>query len=392
MSLMSPYREWKAASRFKALPGKQREIVFYAEDGGSYTHYEAILRELTEVRGRDVAYLTSAPDDPILRTDNPRIRPFQIGEGSVRTMLFVDLEVPVLVMTLPDLGTLQLKRSKAYPVHYVYVFHSIVSTHMVYRKGAFDQFDTIFCVGPHHVEEIRRTEKRYGLKEKELVEHGYARLEKILEQQARTNGGPARGDGPIRVLVAPSWSPDGVLETMGVPVTGKLLEAGYQVTIRPHPMTTKQMPKLLDELRAAFPGNERLELDVDMGSSASLHASDVMISDWSGAPFEYAFGLSRPVLFLDVPRKTNNPEYEEIEVEPLEVFIREEIGEVVAPDRLDEMAPAIERLCANPEAFGERIARALEAHVFNVGRSGVVGADHIERIATKTGGAGPTTG
>ena len=33
-----------------------------------------------------------------------------------------------------------------------------------------------------------------------------------------------------------------------------------------------------------------------------------MVSDWSGVAMEFAFGLERPVLFIDVPRKTNNPE------------------------------------------------------------------------------------
>ena len=47
-------------------------------------------------------------------------------------------------MTIPDLGQLWLKRS-VHPVRYVYLFHSTNSTHTVYRKGAFDAYDTIFA-------------------------------------------------------------------------------------------------------------------------------------------------------------------------------------------------------------------------------------------------------
>ena len=66
-----------------------------------------------------------------------------------------------MIMTMPDLETFHIKRSKSHPVHYIYMFHSMVSTHLVYRKSAFDNYDTIFCVGEHHLDEIQNTEKYY---------------------------------------------------------------------------------------------------------------------------------------------------------------------------------------------------------------------------------------
>ena len=84
-------------------------------------------------------------------------------------------------MTLPDLGNLWLKRS-VHPVEYVYVFHSMNSTHTSYRRGAFDNFDTILCVGPHHVDEIRKAEEVYGLPAKRLVEHGSTKLDRLLAE------------------------------------------------------------------------------------------------------------------------------------------------------------------------------------------------------------------
>ena len=86
----------------------------------------------------------------------------------VRTILFKILKAGIMIMTMPDLEVYNIKRS-IYSVHYLYVNHSMVSMHMIYRKGAFDHFDTLFCVGPHHVREIRETEKTYGLKPKKLI-------------------------------------------------------------------------------------------------------------------------------------------------------------------------------------------------------------------------------
>ncbi len=384
MSLFSFVDQTRAYRRFTKLDPEQRRVVFYAEDGGAWPHFEAMVRELTEVRGRDVCYLTSSADDPVLGSDHPRLHAFDIGAGTVRTTAFSGLETDIVVMTMPELERHYIKRSKTAPVHYAYVFHSIVSTHMIYRPGAFDHYDAVFCVGPHHVREIRANEKASGLPEKTLVEHGYNRLETIIEE--RDGGGPeAVTDGRYVVLIAPSWGENGILERLAQPLVAALLDAGLHVIVRPHPMTDKNDPRILAELRRRFDGDERFEIDLNISGAASLHRSHVMLSDWSGAALEYAFGLERPVLFLDMPRKVNNPDYEQLEIEPLEVWVRDEIGKVIDPDHLERCAPAIAELCADPQAFAEQIRAVRERAVFNLGSSGVVAAEYIEKVlATKS--------
>jgi len=155
--------QWKEYKRFQALEQKARLITFYAEDVASMMYFEAIIKELTNVMGYKICYLTSAMDDPVLSSDNAKIEAFYIGDGMVRTMLFMNLETDVMVMTMPDLENLYIKRSRLYPVHYVYLFHSIVSTLVTDLKGAFDHYDTILCVGPHHMKEIRLTESFYKM-------------------------------------------------------------------------------------------------------------------------------------------------------------------------------------------------------------------------------------
>ena len=283
-----------------------------------------------------VCYITSSASDPILQDENIQIESFYIGLGSARTVLFLSLQAGLMAMTMPELGNFHIKRSK-YPVHYVYVHHSLVSTHMIYRPRSFDNFDSILCVGPHHVAEIRETESTYGLKSKELVEAGYGLLDSIINTGS---AGVRPEDGPPsqskRVLIAPSWGPDALLESCGRELVEELLGAGHYVTVRPHPMTTRDNPKLLGELRNLFEANPHFAMDLALASQGTVAASDIMISDWSGAALEYAFGLERPVLYIDVPRKVNNPEYQRIDCMPIEVGLRSEIGAVVAPDRLQE--------------------------------------------------------
>jgi len=131
-----------------------------------------------------VCYITSDKDDPGLLIEHPDYRSFKIDEGFIRNWLFENIETDVMVMTMPDLHQYQVKRSK-HKVHYVYIQHSLVSLHMVYREGAFDYYDTVFCAGPHHIQEIRAMEAVYNLSPKNLVEHGYGRLDAIIEEEKK---------------------------------------------------------------------------------------------------------------------------------------------------------------------------------------------------------------
>ena len=144
------------------LPRSQRKIVFYSEGKSYWVHLEGILKEFLSQTNIPVCYITSSKDDPGLHYYHPNLKSFKIDEGGCRNWLFKNIDTDLMVMTMPDIETYQVKRSK-YPVHYVYVQHSLVSLHMVYRKGAFDHFDSIFCAGPHHLKEIRATEEKYQL-------------------------------------------------------------------------------------------------------------------------------------------------------------------------------------------------------------------------------------
>ena len=90
----------------------------------------------------------------------------------------------------------------------------MVSTHSNYRKGAFDNFDTIFMTGPYQREEIRSTEKVYGLNEKELIDFGYPRLERLMENVDvyRKKSQLNSTEGKIQVMLAPSWGENSILE------------------------------------------------------------------------------------------------------------------------------------------------------------------------------------
>ena len=253
---------------------------------------------------------------------------------------------------------------------------------MSYRRTAFDQFDAILCTGPHHKEEIRKSEELYGLKPKILIDAGYGRLDAILGSEASfPNTIDQRRRVMKRVLVAPSWGKNSVLESHGTELVEALLTTGHHITLRPHVMATRHRKKLLERLERQFGSNPNFTFDLGLGSQGEMSGYDLLVADWGGSALEYAFGLGRPVLFVDVPRKVFNPEYEQISCTPLEVQVRSRIGDVVSPDRLREVPERIERLFDESTDRQDRLEDLRTQWVFNLGSSGKIGAEYISNTA-----------
>ena len=112
-------------------------------------------------------------------------------------------------------------------------------------------------------------------------------------------------------------------------------------------MTLRHRGTVLEELRTTFSGHPDFESEADSASTESLHAADVIISDWSGAALEFALAFSKPVVYIDVPQKVNNPGYQELGVEPVERSMRELLGRVRSPDRLQELPKVIRELAGS---------------------------------------------
>lgn len=372
--------ELNELKRFENLEQEERQIVFYSENKNSFFIFESLINQLTNVYNYDICYVTSSKDEPIFQTTNKKIKTFCIGEGAIRTKFFLNLQADVLLMTMPDLETFYIKKSKIYPVHYVCIFHAMVSTHLMYNKHAFDHFDSIFCVGQHQIDEIRSTEKLYNLKPKQLIKFGYNHLDNLIEKYSKKDNFHLKIKNPIQVLVAPSWGKDGLFETISEELIDILLNASYKVVLRPHPMTQKKSSKKISYLEKKFSSNPNFVLELDIPNFDSFLASHLMISDWSGVAFEFAFAFERPVLYVDVPKKMHNPDYADIPQIPIEETIREKIGIIVPKSELETIPKHIEKLCNELEKWEKDMKEIREKTIFNVGNSTVKGAQEIIEI------------
>jgi YidC/Oxa1 family membrane protein insertase len=374
---VSFFAGWKGWREFKRLPWAWRNIVFYSESGQDWHQFSGLLEELNGPLGRKTVYVTSDPADPGLSRAHENYRALLIPEGLFLTIFFQVNQSDVFVLTMMDLQNLQLKRS-LHPVHYVYLFHSMGSTHMVDNENSFDHYDTLFCTSPHQVREIRKREQIKGLPAKHIFDYGHPRLEAVIEEGKA--GELQRGD-PATVLIAPTWGDTSIFNTCGSELIGVLLKAGYLVIMRPHYQSNRQTPEVIRAVREAHQGNPRFEYIDKMGETDSILRSDLLVSDWSAMALEYAWGLEKPVLFIDVPRRIRNPHWRELEIEPIENTIRTEVGEIVSPDALSDAPAAIERLLSDPDRFRARMRELRETMVFRLGHSIPDGAAEIARLA-----------
>jgi YidC/Oxa1 family membrane protein insertase len=104
-----------------------------------------------------------------------------------------------------------------------------------------------------------------------------------------------------------------------------------------------------------------------------------MISDWSGAAFEYALGTSRPVLFIDTPPKIFNPDWRDTGLPAFEDEMRSRVGQVVPTDAVTEVGARVMTMLDDP-GLTDELASLRERTVFNPGHSAAACADLIERM------------
>ena len=373
-------REKADLKRFKKIVNKH--IVFYSEKSGFYKYYKDLIEELLKRSNLSVHYITNDPNDVVFEVakTEPRIKPYYVSLKKTATLMML-VETDMFVMTTPDLNKYYLKRSFIKSdIEYVYVPHDMMSVHMSFREGAFDAFDTVFCVGPHVERELRAIEKVYDLKEKTLVHFGYPLADMLTEAGRKAN--EEKVDTPVKeVLIAPSWQEDNLLDSCIDDIIKALYSDEYHITVRPHPEYGKRFASALDDLVKRYEGYDEKKLSFELNFSAnkSIYSSDVLITDWSGVATEFCFATKRPAVFVNTKMKCPNPNYTKIEFTPVEISLRNQIGVAVEKEDLCNLSETLNGLWSNAEHYKKVIEETEKELIFNQGCAAKAGADYILR-------------
>ncbi len=371
-------REKADYKAFKHVANKH--VVIYSEKSGFYKYYKDIIAEMLNRSNVVIHYVTNDYNDCIfeIAKTQPRIKPYYISLKKTAVLMMM-VETDVFMMTTPDLDKYYLKRSLIKKdIEYIYVPHDTMSAHVGFNEGAFDAFDTILCVGPHFVKEIRAIEKMYELPEKTLVEFGFPLLDELVTKGREENKNKQPTDKKT-ILIAPSWQEDNILDSCIDIIIENLISDEYRLIVRPHPEYSKRYGYKLNQLVEKYKGYdpEKLVFELDFSSNTSIYSADLMITDWSGISAEYCFATERPAVFVNTKIKANNPNWEKLEISPVEILFRNELGVNVNKEDLNKIGSIVSDLFKNSALYKEKINNYFENFIFNHNKAAEVGAQYV---------------
>ena len=345
------FRSLYNVKKFNARFARKKPVVFYSRYIVHNSFIAPILSELTK-RG-EVVVFCGDKHDPQLQKKQRNLHTFYLDFRY--ESLFRLLKTPVLATAATSFAA----KNKPKDSKLVHIFHSLVSINYVYTESAYDGYDVFFATGEHHYNELKSYAKQKNWKNKAFFKIGYPKIIDVTANKQLPKPKTAT------VLLAPSWGKYNLLREHGLEIVRQLLDAGYTVTVRPHTHSYQNDKDILDEIRAIARTDHRCIVEEKESiSTASLAKADLMISDWSGAAYEFAFGFLKPVLFIDVPKKINNQNQKLLTLfTPMEVYLRDIVGKVSS---IEHMREDVESMLANEKIYRKKIVQARKSHLYNL--------------------------
>lgn len=337
-----------------------KKIVFYFENSTSEIHFKGLLDKIN-----NYIIITS---DKELQSKNFKI--YNFFNRYLLVFFFTFVRNRIIVMTTPDLENFYLKKNNQN--RYIYVHHSICSTHMIYNSNAFDHYDYIFNVGNYQNVEIRKREELYKLKNKKLLNYGYGKLDYLINNYSQNQS-------PDEITIAPSWNKSQeYLISIDKIIT--VLIDNFKIRFRPHKASFKYHPKDINKIISKFSKKKNFILDLDDNSFDYILNAKYFITDWSGSAFEYAFFNLRPVIFLDTQPKVNNLNFKTIDIDPVEIMIRDKMGLILKYDEIDYIEKKFHIIDFGIKDFNDNINTLRKLLIFNLSKSSDKGKIFLKEI------------
>lgn len=320
-------------------------IVIFSEGKMYWKIFKPILDEF-EKREKTVTFLTCNEDDYVFKENYKYVNAKFIGTGYNAMAKMAFLKADICLMTTPQLDVLQLKRSK-FCKNYVHIFHSISSSND-YRLFALDFYDTVLCDAEFQINDIRAIEKKRQLPAKDLKIVGSPYMDYLEEC---LNKSDIQKNNNFTILIAPTWGQDGLLYKYGSKLIDKLVKDNYNIIIRPHPQSLIVEKNIIKKLENQYSSNKNITFDYDNNNLISMAKADIMISDFSGIMFEYAFLFNKPILYQNSKMNDEIYDYSELGIKPLRYSVLNDIGVELTENNIDSIDKIVEELRNNEKIF-----------------------------------------
>jgi CDP-glycerol glycerophosphotransferase (TagB/SpsB family) len=341
--------------------------------------FKPVLEELTR-RKIPCTYYSSGEDDPGLSFPSDLIRREFIGEGNAAYRFLNFLEADICLMTTPGLDVFQLKRSPGVK-HYVHILHMVTDS-TTYRLFSLDYYDSVFLTGEYQKKAIRKLEEKRRTKRKDLAVVGCTYLDVLAELAAVLPAKDVNEKKSKTVLVAPSWGTNGILKRYGLAMLEPLAKSSYKVIIRPHPQSMTSEKETVEKLRQALGAYKNVEWNFDTENIKALSAADILISDFSGVIFDYAFLFNRPVVYPGFEFDRRSYDASDIEEEAWVFKAIREIGIVVEEKNFSDFEEFLDRAIEEVKSSGIIQKLRNEAYMYR-GEAGKRTVDSLIQIMNR---------
>ncbi|MBP5787878.1 MAG: preprotein translocase YidC, partial [Kiritimatiellae bacterium] len=152
---------------------------------------------------------------------------------------------------------------------------------------------------------------------------------------------------------------------------------GREIHLRPHPQYTRRSPAKMQAIAAKYANDPDIGVEMAFAAPFPVRDADLLVTDWSGIAYEYAFTTRRPVLFVNTPMKVVNPEWEKIGLPPVNITFRDLVGVSVDPGAFDRIPAILDDFLAHPGKFADSIDSTLRTYFFNPGHAGEAAGRYI---------------
>lgn len=354
---------------FIKLENKKKEFVFFSESKFYREHFIDLILELKKRGQNNIIFITMDQDD--IKYYNEHIKIFLINNYIIIKFFFIILKCRFMIMTLPDLGN-HISKSKNCDF-YVYFYHALGSTHKIYTKEAFKNYDIIFTNGEYQSKELRRAEIEYNFPRKEIVNVGYFFLDHLkkkvnLKIKEKNN-----------ILFAPSWNYNSrnLFNDYSVPIISKLLTNNFKVTLRPHPEHYKRSKNILEKILDINVNEKDLTIDKNFSNSKSLEKANILITDNSTIVFEYLLIFKRPIIYINYVDKIHNENSDQLNLSTIENEFKKKFGNIILVDELDNLPLISRNLMENSNLNPEYVDEFTNKYFSNLDHSSAYAAEYL---------------
>ncbi len=355
-----------------SITSKKYKIVFYSENK-NYQKYTLILIDflISKFPG-EILYVSSDKLDFI---NNDKIKNLYIGKGLMLQYFFSKIQASNLITTTTDLGNNIIKKNK-FVDNYIYYFHSPVSTTRVYTTKAFDNYDSILCIGNFQINEILKREKIKKINKKKLHECGYFYFDYLMNKINLNRN-------KDEILIAPSWNYNekNFINEDFENIIDELIKKNFKVKFRPHPEHFKRSRFFIEKISKKF-NTENFIFDTNLENIESMEKAICLITDNSGIAIEFSLIIKKPVLYFDSLSKIHNKEVDDYkELINLEDEVRDNFGYKFSKNEIHKLKNLI-NLSKNDFDLNKKknIDKFLDLNFFNISKTKLFLEKNINNI------------